>query len=219
MTLSTQNLASLPAIEPLRRLMQSLAMLDAILQPDWEYRYYSFNRKWSEGQQMASMRNGEGDEWFCVFSGTGAFLKGFDHESEMSPFAAYPPSVWPGVLEALPPAFLPFVREPAFSMDATTFCIWRAEKDEKWQAGSIAYPQGPDPDGSRWMLALLAGDPEAYRAWAEDYHGRPVDAEAVRRVYRHENLSAELIRLLNPERTLEDLAKDIEEIGYPSALG
>ncbi len=41
--ISTRDLSQLPDVDPLRRLMQSLAMLDAILSPDWELRYYSFN--------------------------------------------------------------------------------------------------------------------------------------------------------------------------------
>ena len=58
-------------------------MLDAIIMPEWDYRYYSFNSKWSAGQEMASMRNGQSDAWFCVFSDVGVFFKGFDHESHM----------------------------------------------------------------------------------------------------------------------------------------
>lgn len=54
----------LPSIAELRRIAQSLAVLDAILCPDWEYRYYSFNSRWGFGDEMASMRNGSGDEWF-----------------------------------------------------------------------------------------------------------------------------------------------------------
>ena len=38
---SHKRLLALPEIENLRRLSQSLAMLDAIMSPDWEYRYYS----------------------------------------------------------------------------------------------------------------------------------------------------------------------------------
>jgi hypothetical protein len=81
--------------------MKSLAALDAIIEPEWEYRYYSFNSKWAESEAMGSMRNGQGDEWFCVFSPVGAFLKGFDHESEMSPWNQEPKRVWPGVLDGV----------------------------------------------------------------------------------------------------------------------
>ena len=55
-------LKMLPEIDSLKRLSQSLAMLDAILEPDWELRYYSFNSHWGEGEMMASMRDGSGDE-------------------------------------------------------------------------------------------------------------------------------------------------------------
>ena len=70
--------------------MKSLAVLDSIIEPDWEYRYYSFNSKWDKSEEMGSMRNGQGGAWFCVFSPVGAFLKGFDHESEMSPWSQEP---------------------------------------------------------------------------------------------------------------------------------
>jgi len=70
---------------------------------------------------MASMRNGQGDAWFCVFSDVGVFLKGFDHESQMSPCRTQPPHVWRGVLDELPEPFKPFATEPALSMADTTF--------------------------------------------------------------------------------------------------
>ena len=43
--MSTATPEKLPGIEDLRRLTKSLAMLDAILSPDWEYRSYSYNAK------------------------------------------------------------------------------------------------------------------------------------------------------------------------------
>lgn len=41
--ISTRQLGALPDIATLERLCQSLALLDAILSREWEYRYYSFN--------------------------------------------------------------------------------------------------------------------------------------------------------------------------------
>ena len=82
--ISTRHLLSLPDIPTLRRLTQSLALLDAILSPDWQMRYYSFNSRWAQGQMMASMRDGSGDNWFLLFCQAGAILKGFAHESPMA---------------------------------------------------------------------------------------------------------------------------------------
>jgi len=65
----TKNrLATIPNVETLKKLCQSLATLDAIISPDWEYRYYSFNSKWADGEMMASMRNGSGDDYFILFN-------------------------------------------------------------------------------------------------------------------------------------------------------
>jgi hypothetical protein len=75
-------------------------MLDAILEPEWEYRYYSFNSRWSPGEMMASMRDGSGDGYFILFDKHGAAIKGFAHESIMSLWNAEPEVIWPGMYDA-----------------------------------------------------------------------------------------------------------------------
>lgn len=60
------TLAALPDVEDLRKLTQALAMLDAIMSPGWEYRYYSFNSKWDEREMMASTSNGSGDGYLLT---------------------------------------------------------------------------------------------------------------------------------------------------------
>ncbi|WP_431676707.1 hypothetical protein [Kitasatospora sp. KL5] len=211
----------LPSVADLRGLCRSLAMLDAILSPDWEGRYYSFDAGWADGEEMASMRNGSGDEYSVVFSAAGAYVRGFDHESPMSPYGndAEP---WPGVIDDVPEVFRPFVEEPAFTdedgVPAVTVCLWRARTDDRWQHGVIDFPDGhADPDGAAGLFELLVDrSPEAYRRFAEDYYEVSVDPEAVRAVYALRPLSHELVSSLNPELTLADLAEDVAEIGYPT---
>jgi len=213
--ISTRNLTDLPNLETLRKLTQSLAVLDAILMREREYRYYSFNSKWGENERVASMRNGSGDEWYCVFGSPGAFLKGFDHESEMSPWAAEVPRVWPGVLDTVPDAFKSFAVEPAFSMEDTTFCIWRGAQAAQWSTGKISYPAGDDPDGSERLLSILDGNPISYKTWAEEYYECSIDLTAVQRIYGHTPLSPELVRELSATVEFESLLPDAAEIGYP----
>ncbi len=95
MVISSRNLGALPDIPVLRRLTQSLAMLDAINEPAWDDRYYSFDSQWGQDEQMASMRDGSGDEWFALFTTAGVALKGLAHESPM--FRMEEP--WPGIFE------------------------------------------------------------------------------------------------------------------------
>lgn len=213
--ISTRDLSQLPPIDRLKALTQSLALLDAILAPEWAYRYHAFNAHWGAGAALASMRDGSGDELFALFTPAGVLVKGFAHEAPMSPYRERPPRVWPGVLDGVPAALARFLDEPALSPADTTFCIWRTDADAAWQRGAIEFPAGRDPDGSGALLALLDGDPHTYRAWAEGYYERAVDPSAVRQVYAHRPLTAALVRRLNPAVSLQALAPDIREIAYP----
>ena len=173
----------------------------------------------SRGAQLGSMRNGEGDDFFAHFSRAGCFLKGFAHEAPMTPYARGPKRVWPGVLDSVPKEFAKCLKQPAFNMEDTTFCVWRRYGDDSWQVGEIEFPAGADPDGSKRLLSPLDGKPKAYQAWAEDYYERPVSLAGVRHVYAHRPLTEEVVARLNPEVTLRELREDVKEIGYPGRDG
>jgi len=214
---STRNLGSMPERTRLRRTCQAIAMLDAILEPEWEYRYYSFNSKWDEKEEMASMRDGSGDSYFVLFKSQGIILKGFANESPMGIYAIETGHPWPGVLEDVPAEFKDFLAEPAFSLNETSFCMWNLPGSKDWRIGNINFPEGPDPDGSGQLLNILDGNPYTYLTWAEEYFGRTLKSESIERVYRHEPLTAELVNNLNPDISINDLKEDIIEIGYPIA--
>ena len=210
----------LPAIAELRDLCRALAMLDAILSPDRVDRYYSMNAAWADGEETASMRNGSGDEYSIVFSTAGVYVRGFDHESPMSPYGN-DGDPWPGVIDEVPECFTSFVEEAAFTdedgVPVVTACLWRGATDDRWHHGTIDFPdRAVDPDGAAGLFELLVDrSPEAFQRFAEDYYEVPVDLEAVRQVYALRPLSQELVSLLNPEVRLTDLTRDISEVGYP----
>lgn len=214
---STRNPQALPDPPALRRLTQSLAMLDAILSPEWAYRYYSFNAHWGDGEAMASMRDGSGDEWFLLFAPGGAALKGLAHEFALARDRGLPERL----RRTLPVSFAPFLQEPAFCLDQTSFCLWREPADAAWRvvptaAGSVP---SPDEDGSAELLDILDGQPTTYQEWAEGYYERAVPLAGVCAVYEHRPLDRALLELLSPGLTLADLAADAAEIGYPVSPG
>ncbi|MFD5326595.1 hypothetical protein [Streptomyces sp. NPDC127092] len=206
---------ALPGIEELRDHCQGLAMLDAVLSPEWDGRYFSF------AKDVASMRDGQGDEYTIVFSAAGAYVEGFAHEAPMSPWARLDdPEVWPGVLDDVPDVFLPCVStaEDGYA-PAVTACLWRELHDSAWRTGTIAFPTwgDGDPDGAGHLFGLLVDrSAEAYAAWASDYYETEVDVDAVRHVLGLRPLTREVVAALNPDAALADLAEDIAEIGYPS---
>ncbi|WP_308404085.1 hypothetical protein [Streptomyces sp. SKN60] len=207
---------ALPGIGELRDHCRGLAMLEAVLSPEWADRYYSF------AEDTALMRDGQGDEFRMVFSAAGAYAEGFAHEAPMSPWARTDdPEVWPGVLDSVPEAFRPYVSSPEAGepVPAVTACLWREPADPAWRTGTIDFPaRGDDePDGADHLFELLVDrSAEAYAEWAADYYETEVDVAAVRHVLALEPLTQEVVTALNPELELADLAEDIAEIGYPS---
>ena len=197
-------------IDEIQRTCQALAVLDAILCPEWEYRYFSFNARWNPGEQLASMRNGEGDDWQILWGPQGTILKGFLHDAPMAQDAP-----WSGVLDQVPAEFTDFLQDEGFSYGQATFCLWRKPSDTAWNVGEIDYPDHADPDGAEKLLRFLDGKPETYCRWAEEYYGAEVDGRAVEHIYRQDPLSPFVVRALNAETTLEELGVELEQIGYP----
>lgn len=208
--ISTRNLSPLGRVDQIKRLTQSLAVLDAIICPEWEDRYYSFDAHWGDGEMMASMRNGSGDEWYLLFTAAGAIMKGLDHESALFAFG----NPRKGIYDEVPEAFQSFLDEPAFDIDNVSFCIWRTLQDSSWQVGPIAFPEGPDPDGSAHLLAILDGNPETYKAFADDYYEAAFASDAIQAVYAHQALTDNLVRKLNAQLDVKAVDSDLRQIGY-----
>ncbi|MFH8577017.1 hypothetical protein [Streptomyces zaomyceticus] len=198
-----------------------MAMLDAMLQPDAPYlRHHRFDARWSATQELASMDNGGGDSYSVVFSAAGAYIRGFDHASPMSPYAG-DGTPWPGVVDTVPEVFRSCVEDPAFRQEGVpliTVCLWRETADGEWRTGEVDFDGGRSvPDGSDWLFRrLVEGTPQKYRAWAQRYYGTPVDLDAVIDVYELRPLTPDVVAALNPVVTLAQLGDTIASIGYPT---
>jgi hypothetical protein len=194
--------------ELLRRCV-SLALVDAIMSPDWQFRYYSFDGAWGESSMVASMRDGSGDDLFIAFGADGVFIKGYAHEAPMSPCAVgRDGKVWPGIYDGVPKILHDFRDEPAFSRDNVTFCLWWEAKHPGWRVGVRTFPTTHDPDGSEDVLAIYDGKPETYVAWARDYYETQVALDAVAAIYRQEALTEGLVRRLNAEASLNAVLEE-----------
>lgn len=213
--ISTKNLKELQSINSLKKLLKSLAVLDLILSPDWDGRYYSFNSKWSADEEMGSMRNGCGDEFFVLFTKEGCFFKGFDHESEMSSWSTPDQKPWPGIYSGIPEALMSAVEEPAFSTNSVSFCYWRLINDKFWSRGNFELPSSDDPDGSEYMLDILDGNPHTYQDFAEEYFDEDIPLSPICDIYDHKPITHKILEYLNPEVTLASVQEELEEIGYP----
>lgn len=211
--ISTRDLSLLPDLDGFRRLTRSLAALDAVICPGWEYRYYSFDARWADGEMMASMRDGSGDQWFAIICTAGTALHGLAHEAP----CYQPDQPQPWVFAGLPVAFHDnLLGEPAFDTANSTFCIWRLAKDGSWHCGSSEGDGEPRADdGSAALLEILDGDPRRYVEYAREIHEMDLSPHMVQAVYRHESMTPELATGLRQDVDHATLTRELDEIGYP----
>ncbi len=206
---STRDLSALQDLPGTRRLLQSLAVLDAVMSPQWESRYYMFDAAWGHRERSASMRDGCGDHWHAILCAQGMALVGLAHEAP----AYVPGQPHPGLFADLPEAFhANLLHEPAFETSDATFCIWRMLEDDRWHAGADL----PEGDGSAGLLTILEGRAQDYAAYAAEYFEQEVSLADVQWVYAHRPLTPEVVARLNPEADFAELEAELAEIGYPA---
>ncbi|MFZ3498600.1 hypothetical protein ACODT5_36140 [Streptomyces sp. 5.8] len=212
---------ALPDIETLRDRCRAMAALELVISGEEDDGYFAYDPAWGPGEEAALMDNGSGDDYAIVFTPAGVFGHGFDHESPMSPWADTDnEDGWPGLTDGIPEAFRPYLTEPAFCVDGVlnaTAVFWRGTGDAQWSAGKVEFPEGrSDADGADYLFELLvAGTPEAYRDFAEDYYETDLPLEAVRHVWELRPLTQAVVDALNPGLPLAAVAPRLVRAGYP----
>jgi hypothetical protein len=205
--ISTKDTTGLPGREKLQATCKAMAVLDAILSQDWEYRYYSYNSAWSETEAFFEMRDGQGDQMLILFREEGCVINGFSAAAEKHSKEE--------LTNGMPEVFNEFIFGEPVNSIGTTCCLWTT--GVTWETGIL-----PDRDDlSRELLGPLDGKPETYIKWASAYFegtystgGIPL--ETVTRIYNQEPLSKEMV--LSITAGLEDweqLEADLIEISYP----
>ncbi|QJX47585.1 hypothetical protein HMJ29_11795 [Hymenobacter taeanensis] len=207
--LSTQNYTDLPDSENLQRICKAVAALDAIVSPEPEFRYYTYNPAWDEQEAVFEMNDGEGDQMLVLFRAGGCVINGYGEGLDEPAKEA--------VTRGLPAMYQEFIFGEPVNSIGTTFCLWTTEQGE-WQTGELT----TDEDGSEDMLGIFDGDPHTYVDWAQEYYEPEtlpesgISAEAVRRVYAGETLTRELVLAITKHvPNWEQLSQDLTDLQYP----
>lgn len=187
--------------------MQSLAMLEVVIEPEWDSRFYSFYADWADGAGMGWRRDRSRLELFALFTDAGCFIKGYDPEAAVN----VDPSLF---YRQVPDAFAAAVGEVAFTPEDVTFCCWRRHSDPAWQR-AIVPAYGLGRDGSERLLGELDGDPATYLRLLARTYGGVLDSASVAAVYAQRPLTPELANALGRLADWDDLAGEARKIGYP----
>lgn len=188
----------LPNPSVLKETAKRIALLDSVLMQEWEYRYYSFNSQWSEGEEMSSMRDGSGNEFYILFRNSECCIKIIDKEINSTK----------GILNETRKlqdrelAFIDyFLSEPAFDPEYISFLFWNI--DGKWKhLGS----------GKTEFLNIFLHPESEYRKIAEDYYEKDISPPVLNKILKG-SPDMDLFMQLNPELDLETFKNDLKEIG------
>jgi hypothetical protein len=206
----------LPSVDDLERVSLAIAALDCVLSPEWDQRKYSFDPAWGDGERMASMRDGFGNVYQIVFGPDGTVVRGFDHESELSPYRGR--SLAPGLLDGFPDVLRPVVDEPAFNGSEEfadlTFCAWRLDGDVAWSAGPVEDLGG---SAERLFDVVLDATPDGYRRFAADYYEEELSLDVLRPFYELRPADALLVLALSGEADVAATLAELRETGYPTS--
>lgn len=202
------TLSGLPPPAVLKRKAKALAILDAIYCQEWEMRYFSHDAQWGPDEELSSMRDGEGDDYFVLFAPYGTAIKGCQQESQLAGNRAHLATI----RKHVPARFADFMAEPAFSIDEASFVLWFDETQGRWNS---AVSSTGDDDGQNDLLQWLTRGPDFYLSWAEQYYERIIHPELVELAFDHQPISLALIESLNIPIERDALIADFEEIDYP----
>jgi len=185
-------------INYLKDKLKSLAIAEAIIEPEWEYRYFSYDSNWSNEEEMASMRDGSGGHWFVLFQDNQIGYKCISPND--------------GLIEniqevegRIPDKYREFIEEPAFYRGEAT-AIWLLDGDDwiKYGKESVKYIIDLEQ-----VIEWTAND---YKEWAEEYYEKDINIDALKSIFEHK-ISDNVVKKLNKELSLTDIAEDLKEIG------
>jgi len=208
---STFNLEEFSQPTSLKEILISLAALNIVLcSEDW-LRYHRYTKNWSENIDLAEIDNGSGDNMYILFTDKGVLIKGFDHESDVSPHARDEFAVWPGIYETLPEHFMKLLNDVSLRKEDVTFCIWREISDTDWKQGNVMFENG-EVDGSGYLLSSICNSPEIFKEWADDYFETDLPLDIIESVYNKNKLSDEMILALNKDCEIEKIKHELEKL-------
>ncbi|UYZ65161.1 hypothetical protein [Hymenobacter weizhouensis] len=208
--LSTAAYTALPDKAALQQLCKALATLDAVIYPDLEYRYYSYDAHWAPGEEFFEMNDGEGDQLLALFRAEGCVLNGYAD--------GLPEPDKEQLTRRLPEVFREFMFGEPVSSIGTTFCFWQTQPGQ-WQLGDSNQPE----DGSEDLLGIFDNNPQTYIDWAEEYYGEEdifhvggLPFAVVQQIYHGTPLTRPMVHaLVNTTPDWYQLEADLQAIGYP----
>ncbi|NMI05732.1 hypothetical protein HF638_17270 [Paenibacillus sp. SZ31] len=210
--------------DTLRKRMRILAALDIIFSEEEWLRVHHYEAELQPGVAWGSINNGASDHLHVLFTNSGTLIKGFDHESPLSPHAREDGEIYPGMYDEVPKTLMAVLRdhEETLDMEDVTFCLWQEGDDLQWKVGNWIQQAMAEEDeadargGAEFLLGYIEKNSDDYVDWAKGYYDLlDLPLEAVAEVYEEKPVTASLIKQLCPERDVAAALDELQQRGYP----
>jgi hypothetical protein len=217
--ISPATISLLPAVDIVKRSWQAVAMLEALLNPEEDWRVFRYISEWRDGYSLAHIdTRSEGDS-HGVFLGECAIIRGYDEGSAILARSRDPVEAEiASPTSRIPAQLRDFLTDPAlYEHAAATFCIWQEAHDSQWQMlDCMKRPQIVDEPLA--FVNMLCGDPRPTVKWVEEYYELLRLADLVDALYAFTPLSEEIIARKQPDVERGAVLEAARTIGYPVDL-
>ena len=180
----------------IRRSLRAMNILDALATPSEDDWLRIISSGVSENKNVwYIIDNGSGDALTVLFTETGVFIKGFDHENELNQFAAdeWDSTFFDRVFSGVPKEMLDLLTEE--EPDYTTFCMWYLNESDEWYQNEVDGNDG----GKEYLLGYIHQSAKSFYDWAVEYYDREFDYDIIKKLFENGSLLPEEILILNPE--------------------
>lgn len=201
------NIFKYLSVHELKKCMIAFVKMEIIVVPkiDSWLRLASFNK--INDIYHFLIDNGSGDEVSIYIKDDKAFIKGFDHESDLSPYQFDDSS---HILEKI---YLNSPKEFKNLLDDeniynTTFAMWNLSTGDEWNFNKLS---NEDDGGREFLLGYIFDSAEHYLEWAKDYHDVSFDLKIINDIYNETDITKEMLKNLNITRDENEILKELEE--------
>ena len=207
----------------MKALLKKQAILDIIVTPEhdaWR-RLVSYHHDKTKQCDVFHIRNGSGDHLYALFSEQGAILKGFDHESCLSPYQNDEIQTAETIYANVPAELLQLLDEDTEKKDVT-FCIWQHPGETIWHQNNIFLPDvcwkenrtQPEDGGQAFLMSYIFANAEEWFEWASIYYELQEEAwDAAASLYETGEITRSMVEDLNPERDYDTIIDECEVSG------
>lgn len=200
--------------------LTAYSIIDVIMNSgsDYDGSIYHCNTDWNAGVALFTIDDGGGDHFHILFSDASCVIKGFGHESDLSPYNYEEDADYPKYrfYENIPHALYELLDNEALERDLLTFCAWYTPENGAWQAAHVSVPDDWR-DGSADFLDYFS-ERDDYIAWLKDYYEADINSAPVMDILAGVAVTEEMVAELNPKADTEAAMEAVYAIKRASVV-